>query len=250
MAYDIDVFVSVLGQREKEVGTPAMQKTLAMADRLAADALAPAVRHRLVEQTAVLTYFQKATTIRLIPYAPLALVGFDLTALVELPRLLALAHEVGHHVYRQFPVNDASEPKAAPAEALSAAPKWPEWLNAWEEEVFADVYGVLIAGPAAVLAMQAMVMANLPARLTVDDGDHPAPILRPALMSAVLHEMARRRSDPLRTQLERTADVLDKRWNSYLASINAPAMFRPKHARARCNLQKPARSSPSGLRRS
>ncbi|MBK8051684.1 MAG: hypothetical protein IPK16_34110 [Anaerolineales bacterium] len=58
------------------------------------------------------------------------------------------------------------------------------------EEVFADVYGVLIAGPAAVLAMQAMVMANLPARLTVDDGDHPAPILRPALMSAVLHEMA------------------------------------------------------------
>ncbi|MBK8051685.1 MAG: hypothetical protein IPK16_34115 [Anaerolineales bacterium] len=90
VAYDIDVFMSVLGQREKEVGTPAMQKTLAMADRLAADALAPAVRHRLVEQTAVLTYFQKATTIRLIPYAPLALVGFDLTALVELPRLLAV----------------------------------------------------------------------------------------------------------------------------------------------------------------
>ncbi len=49
VAYDLDVFMSVLGQREKAVGTPAMQKTLAMADRLAADALAPAVRHRLVE---------------------------------------------------------------------------------------------------------------------------------------------------------------------------------------------------------
>ena len=102
VGFDIDVMLRSMGQREPGISTAAMRETLDLADKLAADALAGAVRSRLIEETAVLTYFQKTPTIRLLPYVPLALIGIDLTAIHDRAQLLAIAHEVGHHVYRQL----------------------------------------------------------------------------------------------------------------------------------------------------
>ncbi len=109
VGFDIEVLLRSLGQREPSISTAPMRETLDLADRLAADALAGAVRSRLIEETAVLTYFQKTPTIRLLPYVPLALIGIDLTAIHDRARLLAIAHEAGHHVYRQLTTNYGAE---------------------------------------------------------------------------------------------------------------------------------------------
>ena len=157
-----------------------MRETLELADKLAADALAGAVRNRLIEETAVLTYFQKTPTIRLLPYVPLALIGIDLTAIHDRAQLLAIAHEAGHHVYRQLTTNYSVEPqKKAEKRALVAPDQFPAWLRAWTEEVFADIYSVLVAGPVAGFSVQAMLMGELPGVLLQDDADHPLPALRP-----------------------------------------------------------------------
>ncbi|MFN3332147.1 MAG: hypothetical protein ACK47M_06525, partial [Caldilinea sp.] len=148
MSFDIDVLLRSLSHREGASSNLRMRTTLDLADRLAIDALAPAARHGLIEAAALLTYFQKSPTIRLIPYAPLALIGIDFSATGDRSRLLAIAHETGHHVYRQITVNYAAhldeqiDALAAPASDTSAE-RWPRWLLAWEEEIFADIYAAI-----------------------------------------------------------------------------------------------------------
>ncbi len=192
VGFDIDVLLRTIGQREPSISTAPMRDTLDLADKLAADALAGAVRSRLIEETAVLTYFQKTPTIRLLPYVPLALIGIDLTAIHDRAQLLAIAHEAGHHVYRQLTTNYSVEPqKKVEKRTLAAAPdQFPAWLRAWTEEVFADIYSVLVAGPVAGISVQAMLMSELPSVLLQDDADHPLPALRPEIAVAVLRKLA------------------------------------------------------------
>ena len=230
VAFDIDVLTRALAQRDEANTTPSMRVTLDLADHLAAYALAPAIRHQWIEETAVLTYFQKAPTVRLLPYAPLALIGFDIVAIQDSGRLLALAHEAGHHVYRQMTINYLTDLDTQ-VESRAAAPafqRWPAWLVAWYEEIYADVYSALVAGPVAGLAMQAMLMAGLPAALTRDDGDHPLPALRPAIFTTVLQRQAAAAGDPVqKPRLAHAATALEMNWAAYLSEHRAPAIFTP-----------------------
>jgi hypothetical protein len=234
VGHDIDVLLRTVGQRDAENTTAAMRDTLAQADRLAAAALLPAVRHQLIEETAVLTYFEKAPTVRLLPYAPLALIGIDLTAIHDTPRLLAIAHEAGHHVYRQMTVNYATEVDEQVAERMAArlaAPaaeeaQPPAWLLAWEEEIFADVYSVLVAGPVAGLSIQAMLMAEIPALLLYDDADHPLGALRPEIAVLVLQKLAALDRNAA-ARLQTSADRLAGQWRGYLAEHNIGESFTP-----------------------
>jgi hypothetical protein len=230
VSFDIDILLRAVAQRDAAGSTAAMRETLALADQLAARALAPAMRHGLIEETAILTYFQKSPTIRLIPYAPLAAIGFDLSATHDRTRLIAIAHEAGHHVYRQLTVNYAADLdeqiEGRAADALSPT-AWPAWLLAWEEEIFADVYSVLIAGPVAGLAMQQMVGAELPAVLTYDDGDHPLAALRPEITPAVLRQLAVRSHGGQQQKLVQTADQLEQRWRAYLLAQGTATAFQP-----------------------
>jgi len=232
VAFDIDVFLRILGQRDADDTTAAMRDGLNLADRLAADALAPAVRHGLIEETAVLTYFQKTPTVRLLPYVPLALIGIDLTAIQDPARLLAVAHEVGHHVYRQMTVNYAADldeqvtDVIAQRVAASAGEQPPAWLLPWAEELFADVYSVLIAGPVAGLSMQAMLMGGSPAHLLHDDGDHPLGALRPQIVVLTLQKLAA--LDPAAApRLQNTAARLQDQWRAYLADQKIALAFTP-----------------------
>lgn len=235
VAFDIDVLLRTLGQRDADDTTPAMRDTLDLADRLAADALAPAVRHQLIEETAVLTYFQKTPTVRLLPYVPLALIGIDLTAIQDPLRLVAVAHEVGHHVYRQMTVNYATDLNEldeqvtdviAQRAAASAAEQPPAWLLPWAEELFADVYSVLVAGPVAGLSMQAMLMAGSSAHLLHDDGDHPLGALRPQIAVLVLQKLAARDASSA-ARLQNTAARLQDQWRTYLAEQKITLAFAP-----------------------
>jgi hypothetical protein len=230
VSFDIDVLLRTVGQRDEAHSTAKMRATLDLADRLAAGAVAPAVRHRLIEETAVLTYFQKTPTIRLLPYVPLALIGIDLTAVEDPARLVAVAHEVGHHVYRQLTTNyatgvDAQVAQRAATPDLSA--HYPAWLLAWAEEIFADVYGVLVAGPVAGLSVQAMLLAELPGVLLQDDADHPLPALRPEIAIAVLRKLSALQGKDDEGRLAQTADALSTHWQAYLAQQKVGDAFTP-----------------------
>jgi hypothetical protein len=227
VGFDIDVMLRSMGQREPSISTAAMRETLDLADKLAADALAGAVRSRLIEETAVLTYFQKTPTIRLLPYVPLALLGIDLTAIQDRAQLLAIAHETGHHVYRQLTTNYTVEPqKKAEKRALVAPAQFPAWLTAWAEEVFADIYSVLVAGPVAGVSIQAMLMGELPGVLLQDDADHPLPALRPEIAVAVLRKLAGEGKHGS-GRLAQAADLQEQQWQGYLKLRKVGDTFTP-----------------------
>lgn len=230
VAFDTDVLLRTISHRDETLSTPATRATLALADRLASDAIELAVRHGLVEQTIMLTYFQKSPTIRLIPYVPLAVIGFDFGAVGDNARLLAIAHETGHHVYRQITVNYAGNLDAQIEAAAAPAPEsgsWPAWLLAWQEEIFADIYSALVAGPVAVLGLQEIIQTGMRASLVIDDGDHPLDALRPEILHTTLRVMAEHGPDARRTGLEAAADFLAARWQTILTARGAPVAFVP-----------------------
>lgn len=239
VAFDTDVLLRTLGQREAAASILPMRTTLDLADRLASVAILPAVRHGLVAPTAMLTYFQKSPTIRLLPYVPLGVIGIDFSAIGDSMRLLAIAHETGHHVYRQITVNYTAHLDEQVATLAAAAPApntWPRWLLAWEEEIFADIYAALVAGPAAALALQEMILTGPPATLTEDDGDHPLNALRPQIMHTTLRVMAERGPAARRAALLAAATALDAQWQAQLAAHDASTAFTPAGADASVSL--------------
>ena len=231
MSFDIDVLLRGLAHREGASSSPAMRSTLELADRLAVEALLPAARHALVGATVLLTYFQKSPTIRLIPYAPLGVIGIDFSATGDHMRLLAIAHEVGHHVYRQLTVNYAAhldeQIEALASPAPEATKSWPLWLLAWQEEIFADIYAAIVAGPAAAVGLQQLILTGRRSSLVEDDGDHPLDALRPHIMHTTLRVMAEQGNPELGAALSISADVLDAAWQEHLAQRSAPAEFVP-----------------------
>lgn len=231
-SFDIDVLLRSIGHREGALSTQPMRQTLELADRLAREAIIPAVRHGLVEPTVVLSYFQKSPTIRLIPYAPIAVIGIDFSAVGDPSRLAAIAHETGHHVYRQITMNYLSnldeqiEALAAPAPQAEAE-RWPAWLLAWEEEIFADIYAALIAGPIAAIGLHKIILTGRRDSLVEDDGDHPLDALRPQILHTTLRVMAEKRSGEQREALLTAAGALDAAWEQTLKEHGAPAEFLP-----------------------
>jgi len=211
--------------------TFAMRATLELADRLAVEAIMPAARHALVGATVLLTYFQKSPTIRLIPYAPLGVIGIDFSATGNRSRLLAIAHEAGHHVYRQLTVNYTAhldeQIEALASPAPEAAKSWPLWLLPWQEEIFADIFATIVADPAAAVGLQQFILTGRPASLVEDDGDHPLDALRPQIMHTTLRVMAQQGNPERGAALLMSADALDAVWQEHLVQRSAPAEFVP-----------------------
>lgn len=233
MSFDIDVLLRSLSHRNSTSSSLTMRTTLELADRLATDALLPAARHGLADAAALLTYFQKSPTIRLIPYAPLALIGIDFSATGDRSRLLAIAHETGHHVYRQITVNYAThldeqiDALATPLLETAVEQQWPQWLLAWEEEIFADIYATIIGGPAAAIGLQQLILTGRRASLVEDDGDHPLDALRPQIMHVTLRVMAARGAPAHQSSLSVAADALDALWQEHMVERGAPTEFVP-----------------------
>ncbi|MCB9122710.1 MAG: hypothetical protein H6640_23525 [Caldilineaceae bacterium] len=63
---------------------------------------------------------------------------------------------------------------------------WPAWLLAWQEEIFADIYSALVAGPVLRFGLQQIIQTGMRASLVNDDGDHPLDALRPEILHATL----------------------------------------------------------------
>ncbi|MCA9954316.1 MAG: hypothetical protein KC434_06325 [Anaerolineales bacterium] len=208
VAFDMAIIQRIESQRQQ----PQYQKTLAQADKLTQAALNVAIDGGLLPQCGVLTYFNKSANIRLIPYAPLALIGVPFSAETTAMDFLAIPHEVGHFVYHHSP---------GLAAALHARiPLYPNWINRWIEEIFADVYGALVAGPVIGLSFQHILTDNAQEKFIADDGAHPPDAIRPFAYCKSLDHL----NHP------KAAAALEKSWGTRLAERHQPKMFQPHNS--------------------
>lgn len=215
IGFDMDALLRAAQQRMPALMPDKLRATLDLADRLSYVALKPAFDHNLIDRrTTVLTYFQKAVNVRLMPYAPVALIGIPFSA-VECPRdLLAIPHEVGHYVFREGRIRSGRFADSRFSTALySRFAYQPGWFNDWLEEIFADVYGALVAGPAIALSFIEMVTDDPVDEFVKQDNEHPAAAVRPQCYFSAL-----RRMGGYDTALEQ----LEEHWQTLFEERGAP----------------------------
>lgn len=238
VSFDLAVLHKVQSQRHPDLSTLRDRQTLQLADQLAYRALQPAIDAGLIYITTTLTYFQKAMHVRVIPYAPVALIGIPYTCtgiydadgqLVQnsddsthtARDFLAIAHEVGHHLFWHGK-QDNIPLRSLLRSRLSARPAW---RMGWLEEVFADVYGALIAGPVLALDFQELIYEN--SDLEEDDGEHPVGAIRPFVYTDTLAMIKDKHGEP---KYVNSAKELEKKWENARKKRDKMDSFHPKKA--------------------
>lgn len=217
VGYDLEVVQRAVEQRLS--GSAAMSQTLKETDRLAWLALKPAVDAGLLPaDTTVVTYFQKSPVSRVVPYAPVALIGVPYSSMLVTRDHLAIPHEVGHYVFWHARLPETGEHlhrvlQRQTFEELKhfvtiESPEFPQWCDTWLEELFADVYGALIAGPVMALNFQDLSLHQPCAEFITSDDDHPVPVLRPDIYLKVLQT-----ATTTDNQWAAWAEVLQPRWH-------------------------------------
>lgn len=132
----------------------------------------------------------------------------------------AIPHEIGHVIYRfgLFPLSKGNLHihrllrNRLLAKPYNFAPD--DWRFHWLEEIFADAYGCLIAGPISVLGFQLMLADGPPQHLRGHLGDHPVPVLRPLLQSQILRQTRTLYGNPVSRE---APALLDARWQNWVA---------------------------------
>ena len=124
---------------------------------------------------------------------PIPVVGVPWYQVAHLPDAVLIAHEVGHDVERAFDLTGTIEAQLAAAldgiEDAETHFAWGTWLG----EVWADVYGVLVAGPAFASALRDLLVTD-PTQVTLDArvpspfAEHPPAWLRLRVMTLVLEK--------------------------------------------------------------
>jgi hypothetical protein len=95
------------------------------------------------------------------------------------------------------------------------------WLH-WVDELFADIVGTLLRGPAYVLSAQDLQAERVDAAndLLADDGEHPIPALRPLIGLEVLRYIRRQSKKKSFVQaIDKTIAALEQRWQTYLEAM-------------------------------
>jgi hypothetical protein len=143
---------------------------------------------------------------------------------------LAVPHEIGHYVFWHARLPETGEylHHALRQRAFDAlkpfvtlqAPEFPMWCYHWLEELVADVYGCLVAGPVMALNFQDLALHNSCAYFTTSDDDHPVPILRPDIYVKVLQKAATDRN-----HWAGWAEALNQRWQPRRASCGGRSYF-------------------------
>lgn len=230
--YDIRVIQSAINKRTSSKSMQEELDQIKLADRLAYLALEPAITHLEVCQSTVLAYLQKSPSVRIIPYAPVAIVGIP--PKTDKPNFdqLATPHEVGHYVYWHCLFPQATSPLETGtfrdqilAHINNIGQR--ECIRNWFEEIFADVYGCLIAGPISALSMLERLKNLDKNGLTTDDRDHPLPALRPYIYAETLKQMAQADSTPstVSEKLNQAAKELENKWAASLSTRKAGKVF-------------------------
>ena len=195
---------------------------LFLADLMAYECVTPLKDAGLLPtNTAVVTYFQQATEIRLIPYYNILLIG--LPSWVQNlyhwppPAFLVIPHEVGHSLFRFGVVNRPGQPRvhAVLEQALAQQQIAPtDWRARWLEELFADAFGCLRAGPASILGLQEYLATGVPAHFIEPTPHHPTAALRPLIQTEMLRIMDARNI----RSYKHAPDLLDSHWQQFLTN--------------------------------
>lgn len=246
MSMDCEIMQRALIQRRGQLNSPndymmsAQSLTLLITDKLAYKTLAP-FQHLLPShpQLSIITFFSETTHIHHLPYSDqFILVGISYDCVppnlykgVYTPKFLdkhkslptfefmAIPHEIGHYIYHQARLNNHESFASLESGFQNNA------CCHWCEEIFADMYGCLVAGPLSPLGMQALLAYGNQERLWLDDEEHPTPFLRPFIMSEILRVLSEpeaqswrepEKRDMARYQFDRVADLLDANWATFL----------------------------------
>ena len=226
ISFDLEMIEQAVNQRLSHKAQ--VYETLAKADEMARLALKPVLAHFQLEGTRLVTYFQKSASIRVIPYASVALIGIPYTARHVKWDFLAIPHEVGHYLYWHGKLENGLTIQQHLTKIVNSNPTW---LLQWLEEIFADVYGCLVAGPALALSFQDLQMRRTRSQFEKNDGEHPTPILRPDIYTKILDKHAND-TEPRQTQSKRQTinwgTEVNLRWAKLRSKRSAANTFKPK----------------------
>jgi hypothetical protein len=129
---------------------------------------------------------------------PIPVIGLPWYQLVHLPDAAVIAHEVGHAVERDFGLLGTVRALVRPVLRTMPEARRDAW-DTWLPEVFADLYGVLAAGPAFVSALTDLLVVD-DARMAAElDGPvrlHPPAAVRLAFTAKALAKTGFPASDP------------------------------------------------------
>jgi hypothetical protein len=191
-ARDLEVITQAAAQRQ--LNDDLLARQLKRADELAYKAIQPALttflkRDDQAEPQTALVYFQKARSIRVIPYAPVALVGIPFASLGGDQDLYAIPHEIGHYVFwHGNRTKKGYKPLRDDVRKLKKenGHDFESWSAKWIEEIFADVYGCLIDPKGMATDFQGLSTEYAHRKFFKDDGQHPPPWIRPSVYYSVL----------------------------------------------------------------
>jgi hypothetical protein len=182
-----------------------------------------------------LTYLHKTYNVTRFAFSKTPIVGAPFSALHLPESWLSIPHEAGHFIFWNMTTTMGdfarfyAELEKSVIDALATTlgkrqgeghfrrtgeiyRTWLLWLN----EIFADIYGTLVAGPASGWSMQIMLRSQLNRRDLYhvhDDPDHPDPYIRPFIHIATLRYMAELTPDKtFQGELLQEANALEDGW--------------------------------------
>ena len=197
VSFDLNIFQHAINQRQNYDGQMTQQgKSLFVADRLASMSVQPAIDAGFLEtSTTIVSYLDKRLRARLVPYYDVILISIAFASMQQgsFPSrdFLAIPHEIGHHLYWNGVMPDTQEYlRDTLREKLRAVGVTSQdWRYRWLEEMFADVYALIIGGPVVALDFQDMLDDDVPTHFREDTDKHPIPELRPMIHTRILRNI-------------------------------------------------------------
>ncbi|MEZ4863489.1 MAG: hypothetical protein R3C14_19375 [Caldilineaceae bacterium] len=233
MATDLHIAESAMQQRLRDQNNfqSWLGYGLYTADLVAYATIQPLKEIEIIPpETAIVTHLQRQTEVRLVPYYDILFVGLPLAMInvYDLPPrpYLAIPHEIGHFLYHYGTVQQGAA-KTRIDQALKsvlAGEAQEAWQTRWLEEIFADTFGCLLAGPVSVLEFQALLADDPAEHLSECGGKHPTPALRPFVQSEILRQITLRKLK----SYTHAPDLLDSHWqmhlNRYVPALSGNAL--------------------------
>lgn len=233
-----DTIRHALEQRENS----RYQNTLTELDALAIECLSPLFGVDKI-RNGIHTYIHKIFDIKRFAFSRTPLIGAPYEALHAPESWLAIPHETGHYIFwngtstfenfNTFYIDLQNRLLRAIENALRKritagyfrrrGEIFHIWLN-WLNEIFADIFGTLVAGPAFAWSIQSRIRARINVRdlyHSHEEPSHPDPFLRPFFHINTLHQMARVSAGEFADQLEEEANNLDKSWKDSWREVDS-----------------------------
>ena len=170
---------------------------------------------------------------------PVPVVGIPWYQLAHLPDAVFIGHEVGHLVEEDLALEEPLRHAVAACLAGMPEERISAWSGRWRSEVFADVYGVLVCGPAYAQAL-IDVMSDNPAEIADEQqpmprgwSTYPTRTLRALVVCEAVRRLPTEAAD--KKFFVATGDRLQKAWTVAYPQ-HAMGSYEPDVARVVCAL--------------